>query len=98
MKIAVLGYSGSGKSILSKHLGNVYDIPVLYLDKVQFLHRWQQRDGAKGLRPISEFMEKPSWVIDDNYRKYLQRERLKASERIIMHFNRISCLFRAFKR
>lgn len=36
MKIAVLGFSGSGKSTLAKQLSEYYDIPLLYLDCVNF--------------------------------------------------------------
>lgn len=44
MKIAILGYSGSGKSTLARRLGEQYGIPVLHLDRVQFLPGWRERD------------------------------------------------------
>ena len=44
MKIAVMGFSGSGKSTLAKQLSEFYDIPLLYLDCVNFEENWVERD------------------------------------------------------
>ncbi len=44
MKITVMGFSGSGKSTLAKQLSEFYDIPLLYLDCVNFEENWVERD------------------------------------------------------
>lgn len=99
MKIAVLGYSGSGKSTLAKYFGSLYGIPVLYLDRVHFLPGWKVRKTDDALALVSKFMEQDSWVIDGNYTKYLQKERLSQADRIIyMRFSRCACLWRILKR
>ena len=99
MRIAVLGYSGSGKSTLAKRLGAAYGAPVLHLDIVQFLPGWVPRDRAEARRIVGDFMQNGSWVIDGNYEGFLQRERLEAADAVIMlSFNRLACLFRAFRR
>ena len=99
MKIAILGYSGSGKSTLAKTLSNHYKIPVLYLDTVQFLPNWIERDKDEGRQLVFEFMQNDSWVIDGNYSKFYQRERLEQADKIIfMNFSRRICLPRAIKR
>ena len=99
MRIAILGYSGSGKSTLAKYLGKVYEIPVLYLDKVQFLAGWKERDRTEALGIVTEFMKQESWVIDGNYTAYLQEQRLKQADHIVfMNFSRIKCFVRAYKR
>lgn len=56
MKIAILGYSGSGKSTLAKYLHAHYDIPLLYLDTVQFEANWKERDREEALSMVAEFM------------------------------------------
>lgn len=43
MKIQIIGYSGSGKSTLAKTLANHYNLPLLYLDAVNFYDNWQER-------------------------------------------------------
>lgn len=99
MKIAVIGYSGSGKSTLAEYLSKKYDIPVLFLDTVQFLSGWQERNLEEGKKIVLGFMQNESWVIDGNYRKYYREERLKQADKIIfMDFNRINCFIRAYRR
>jgi adenylate kinase family enzyme len=99
MKIAIMGYSGSGKSTLAQRLGESYHIPVLYLDTVQFLPGWQNREATQAVEMVREFMRQTSWVIDGNYSNFLQGERLAQADQIIyLAFNRFSCLWRAWRR
>ena len=98
-KIAIIGYSGSGKSTLAKYLGRHHQIPVLHLDTVQFLPGWQKRDDEEARKIVSEFMRQPGWVIEGNYRRYFQAERLAAADQIVfLAFSRFACLIRAYKR
>lgn len=99
MKIAILGYSGSGKSTLAKRLGALLDVPVLYLDTVQFEPGWKERDRAEARALVAGFMTQPAWVIDGNYTGFYQQERLEQADAIIhLRFNRIICLWRICKR
>ncbi|MGL5348529.1 MAG: DNA topology modulation protein [Peptostreptococcaceae bacterium] len=99
MKIAIIGYSGSGKSTLARKFGEHYDIPVLHLDTVQFLPNWIERDKDEGRIIVKEFMNNKSWVIDGNYSKFYQKERLEQADRIILlNFSRRICIYRAIKR
>ena len=50
MKIAVIGYSGSGKSTTADILGQKLNRPVLHLDRVNFLPGWQERDRRESCR------------------------------------------------
>jgi Adenylate kinase and related kinases len=99
MKIAILGYSGSGKSTLARGLADCYGIPVLFLDTVQFLPNWVERDKNDGRSIVSEFMRNVSWVIDGNYAGFLQEERLRQADSVLLLvFPRLVCLYRAFRR
>jgi adenylate kinase family enzyme len=99
MKIAILGYSGSGKSTLARQLSNYYKIPLLFLDTVQFLPNWVEREKNKGRSIVWEFMQNESWVIDGNYNDFYQKERLEQADKIVfLGFSRTVCLYRAFKR
>jgi len=99
MKIAVIGYSGSGKSTLSRKMADYYNIPVLFLDTVNFLPNWAERELEESKQIVWDFMQNESWVIDGKYRKLHQDERLKLADKIIfMNFRRITCLLRAYKR
>ena len=100
MKIAILGYSGSGKSTLARELGELYGVPVLHLDTVQFLPDWQVREQEEQLAIVQRFMdENESWVIDGNYGNLLQPRRLEeADEVVFLLFNRVSSLRRVVRR
>ena len=68
MKIAIIGYSGSGKSTLARLIYELYDIPVLHLDTVEFLPGWESRELSKKLEIVRNFLnQNSSWVIDGNY-------------------------------
>lgn len=99
MKIAVLGYSGSGKSWLTANLSKRYGIPALGLDDIAFDKHWRRFDDALILPQLREFMAQDSWVIDGNYNTLLLEERLEQADRIILvNLPRLQCLVRALKR
>lgn len=100
MRIAIIGYSGSGKSTLAKHLGEKYNIPTLYLDKVQFLSNWVVRNQDESYNIVTEFLnDNENWVIDGTYTNFLLDKRLALADKIIfMNFYRINCFLRAYKR
>lgn len=84
MKITLLGYSGSGKSTLAAYLSKAKQIPVLHLDTVQFIENWQEREYQEALVIVKNFMLQNSWVIDGNYTKFYQEERLAEADQIIL--------------
>jgi len=52
MKIAVIGYSGSGKSFLSDRLAHLLKTPIMHLDTVKYDKKWNARDKSLVLRGI----------------------------------------------
>lgn len=100
MKVMVIGYSGAGKSTLAKMLAEHYNIPLLYLDKVQFIEGWKDRDNKQAYKMVEDFLnDNKEWVIDGNYGKRLYFERAAQADQIIyLNFNRFLCLYRAIKR
>ena len=100
MKIAIIGYSGSGKSSLAGRLAEHYDIPVLYFDRVQFRPNWEIRPQASKEIMTKTFLDlHKDWVIDGNYSKlFFERRMEEADVIILMLFNRFSCLFRVWRR
>ena len=98
MKIAIIGYSGSGKSTLARLISELYDIPVLHLDTVEFLPGWQSRELSKKLEIVRNFLnQNSSWVIDGNYGKLMYWERMEQADHIIMlHFSPLNSLTLSF--
>lgn len=100
MKISVMGFSGSGKSTVSKFLSEIYDIPLLYLDKVKFVSDWKERDKDEISDIIFNFLNNNDcWVIDGNYNNLYKNERLESADKIIIiKLPALNCLFRIIKR
>ena len=99
MKIAIMGYVGSGKSVLARNLSKKYDIPKLELDDIAFDLNWKTVDRQKILPEIQAIMDLDSWIIDGNYDDLLQEQRLEMADRIIfVMLPRIQCLLRALRR
>ena len=100
MKIAILGYSGSGKSTVARNLSEKYNIPVLHFDTVQFLPNWEIRVQEEKERMTKDFLDaNDAWVIDGNYSKLSYQRRMEEADVIILLlFNKISCLYRVTRR
>ena len=100
MKIAVMGFSGAGKSTLARQLAELYSLPLLHLDQVNFLPGWVERSKQDKLALVKDFIDaKESWVIDGNYHSYeFERRAEEADKIILLDFNRFVCLKNAVKR
>ena len=100
MKIAIIGYSGSGKSMLARKLSEQYGIPVLHFDRVQFRPNWEIRPQASKEVMTRVFLDlHEDWVIDGNYSKLSFERRMAEADVIIqLRFNRLASLWRVTRR
>lgn len=100
MKIAIIGHAGAGKSTLAKQLSKYYAIPVLHLDKLQFLPNWESRPKDLMRQELAAFLDShDSWVIDGTYTKHLFERRLAEADRIIyLNISPYFSLYRVIKR
>ena len=99
MKIAVLGYAGSGKTYLSDYISEKKNIPVLHLDSVKWDKEWKPIDNSFVLPKVSEFMASKDWIIDGYYDYLYYDERLEQADMIVLLLlPRLTCLWRAIKR
>lgn len=99
MKISILGYSGSGKSTLARRISEKNSLNLLHLDTVQWLPNWVENDTETGKKIVAEFMKSNNWIIEGNYTKFYQNERMEQADKIIfVEFSAVQCLYRVFKR
>lgn len=99
MKIAVLGYAGSGKTYLSDYIAQKKNIPVLHLDDIKWNKEWKPVDDSVVLPKVVDFMAKENWIIDGYYTYLLIDERLEDADKIVLLLlPRFVCFFRALKR
>lgn len=86
MKIAVLGYAGSGKTYLSDYISEKKKIPVLHLDEIKWNKEWKAIDDSLVLPQVSEFMANDNWIIDGYYKYLLYDKRLDDADMIVFAF------------
>ena len=99
MKIAVLGYAGSGKTYLSDYIAEKKNIPVLHLDDIKWDKDWNPIDDSVVLPTVADFMAKEDWIIDGYYTYLMIDERLQKADKIVLlQLPRATCFFRAVKR
>ena len=99
MRIAVLGYAGSGKTYISNYISEKKSIPVLHLDSIKYDKEWKPIDNSFVFPQVLEFMSKDDWIIDGFYTYLLMEERLKKADMIIlMLLPRFICFFQTIKR
>ena len=99
MKIAILGYAGSGKTYLADYIAQKRRMPVLHLDSVKWDKEWKPIDDALVLPQVSGFMKNEDWIIDGYYDYLYFDERLEQADKIILLLlPRRTCFFRALKR
>lgn len=97
-RISIIGGSGSGKTTLSNILSQVYNLPVLHLDGINFSSNWEEIDKCERDKIISSYAKKDKWIIDGTYIKTL-KERLENSDLIIwLDYSTFSLLKGIFKR
>lgn len=99
MRIAVLGYVGSGKTYISDYISEIKAIPCLHLDSIKYNKEWKSINDSVVLPQVTSFMSQESWIIDGYYERLLIDERLeKADQIIILLLPRLTCFFRTLKR
>lgn len=99
MKIAVLGYAGSGKTYLSDYISEKKNIPVLHLDEIKWDKEWNAIEDSLVLPQVSEFMANDDWIIDGYYKYLLYDKRLDDADMIVLLLlPRLTCFSRVVKR
>lgn len=80
-KIAVIGCCGAGKSVFSRKLAAITDLPLYHLDLIYWLEDCTHIDRADFIERQNNVINTEKWIIDGNYMNTLEY-RLKSAELI----------------
>ncbi|MCK1619407.1 AAA family ATPase [Bradyrhizobium sp. 159] len=66
-RIIVVGSQGSGKTSLSRNLGQKLDLPVVHLDVLYWRSGWKPSDKANFRSRVAEAIAGDAWVVDGSF-------------------------------
>jgi len=97
-KALVLGPPGSGKSTISKLIGNKVGIPVIHLDQHFFGPNWSDPDREDFRQIVEELCNQSHWVMDGGYGSTLDHRLRQADTVIYLDESAWTCLKRVLIR
>lgn len=97
-RVVVIGSGGSGKSTLSRRLGDATGIEVIHLDSLYWKPNWEKTSAEEWEKVISNLVTRESWIMDGNFGGTLEM-RIKAADTVFfLDIARCVCLYRVIKR
>ncbi|NGZ77680.1 DNA topology modulation protein [Saccharibacillus alkalitolerans] len=97
-KVAVIGSPGSGKSVLSRKLGESLGLPVIHLDSHYWQAGWTPTPSEQWDEFLKETVNGEAWIVDGNYTRTLD-VRMRAADTIVfLDMPRLLCMYRIVKR
>ena len=97
-RIIIIGCGGSGKSTLSKQLGEKLHLPVVHIDQLYWRDNWTHVSKEELERLLVEEAQKNAWIIDGNYNRTLQTRLARCDTIIYLDYSRFTCLRGVLKR
>lgn len=97
-RIAIVGSSGAGKTILSLELSRTLDLPIIHLDAEYWQPGWTKPASDVWLERQEALLEGERWIIDGNYGSTMSSRVAAADTVIFLDFSRLLCTWRVVKR
>lgn len=97
-RILVIGSGGSGKSTLTRQLGERLQIDVKHLDQLYWRPGWQEPPKEEWLERVNELTTAGSWILDGNYGGTLKVRIERCDTIVFLDLPRLVCLWRILKR
>ena len=91
-KIIVIGSPGAGKSVFSKKLSNIINLPLYHIDML-----YHKKDGTHISKEelenkLRDIFKNDDWIIDGNYQKTLEMRMKECDTIFLLDFPTEVCL------
>ena len=97
-KIIVIGSGGSGKSMLSRRLGEKLGLAVVHLDQLYWRPGWVETPREEWVEIVRRELARDSWIMDGNFGG-TRKMRMQAADTVIfLDLPRYLCMYRILKR
>ena len=97
-KILVLGSSGSGKSTVTRKLGELLDVEAIHLDSYFWQPNWTATPPEEWDEVLRNLLRRDRWVMDGNYPDSLDLRLAYVDAIVFLDLNRLVCLWRCVGR
>lgn len=97
-RILVIGSAGSGKSTLSRQLGESLRLPVVHLDRYYWKPNWIPTPNEEWDQFVIEASNQEQWIMDGNYTRTLDLRLRRADAVLFLDMPRWLCIYRILKR
>ena len=91
-RILVIGCPGSGKSRLSRILGEKLGLPVVHLDQLWWKPGWENVSVEEFDARLEEVLEGEQWIIDGNFSRTMPLRLRHCDTIIYLDYSRWLCL------
>lgn len=89
----VIGPCGAGKSTLAMELGERLALPVVHLDRLNWLPGWREEDREVFAQRVHEAVAQERWIIDGNYGGTLAMRLVRAQVVVWLDYSLARCLW-----
>ncbi len=97
-RILIIGPCGSGKSTLSRELGDRLCLPVYHMDQLGWLPGWVETDRNELREKIKAIVMTDRWLIEGNYGSTLHLRLPSADAVVYLDFPIRLCVWRLLRR
>ncbi len=97
-KVLIIGSCGAGKSIATKNLAKIVNLPIIHLDLHYWKPNWVKSEKNEWFNKVKELCAQPQWIMDGNYGSTMDYRLEQADTVIFLLYPRFLCLTGIFKR
>lgn len=97
-RIVIIGCPGSGKTTLSRALGEKLNLPVVHLDRLWWSRGWENVTREEFDARLENALNMEHWIIEGNYSRTLEARLKRCDTVIYLDYSRWICLWGFFQR